>query len=165
VATADGHTYDMGNPKQRQACADSNMVHYTSQCSNMAHSIAAKLLVTVGMFTFQAVGKHGPNGLEPQGGDERYPFRPTVLLNATIASTGVGFVDVHVYPVGGGWAMGPDLASSELQPGRQAVEGGPALFMGETGAFRKFFASATQAAPYFYSLLHDSCDWGFTGAT
>ena len=154
----------MSSSAERQACADNNMLHYVAGVSEAIHAVVPDVLVTVGMFTFSAVGKAGPNGLRHVSGDNRYPFRPLVLLTAATAQSGLGFVDVHVYPVGGSWAMAPDLASSELLPNRTATKGGPALFMGETGAFTSFFASATAAAPYFATLLHDSCSWLFCGA-
>ena len=69
-------------------------------------------MVTVGVFTFNAVQKSGPNGLMLDGCnpaipppdpekhvDCRFPARPLKLVNA-----GLDYLDVHIYQADGSYA-------------------------------------------------------------
>ena len=103
------------------------------------------------MFTFQAVGKTGPNGLMPQGADPRFPVRPASLSKFSTAS----FLDVHVYPMGASsWTLSSDLATSEW--GDIDFERTPVM-MGEFGGFKAQFPSLESASLALLSVQAQSC--------
>ena len=79
VQTADGLRYSMANATERQQCADANSVNFVNVVSAAVRSVVQNILITVGVFTFGAVGKTGPNGLLPEGDDPRVPFRVASL--------------------------------------------------------------------------------------
>eukprot|EP00045_Choanoeca_perplexa_P005561 m.46954 g.46954 ORF g.46954 m.46954 type:complete len:324 (+) comp13185_c1_seq4:60-1031(+) len=62
VIGPDSKLYDMSNLQQRQALGDSWMQHWAETVAQAVHAVNENIPVTVGMFTFQAVGKTGPNG-------------------------------------------------------------------------------------------------------
>ena len=81
VRTADGGVYDMANATSRQACADGNSVFWATAAAAAVRAASPGVLVSVGVFTPQAVCKPGFTGVLPVPGcaDERYPQRPRAL--------------------------------------------------------------------------------------
>ena len=67
----------MTSPASRQQCADANGVHWANTVFEVVFQEHPGAAATVGMFTYQAVGKAGPNALEPvpATSDPRYPLR------------------------------------------------------------------------------------------
>ena len=64
ITTGDGGTYDMANATQRQLAADSNALHNIKASVAAARSVDPDVLVSCGLYTFQAVGhEKGPAGL------------------------------------------------------------------------------------------------------
>lgn len=100
VKTADGGAYDMSKPADRQRMADNNVLHFIKELRHTVDAAGfAKVLMTIGMFTYQAVGKTkaSATGLPVGPGDPRVPFS-SVLLSAGKAPV-LNFLDVHVYHV------------------------------------------------------------------
>ena len=169
VHTADGGAYDMGNATSRQACADGNAVSWAAAAAAAVRAASPQVLVAVGLFTPQAVCKPGFIGVLPVAGcgDDRYPLRPRALAQAAPAA--VDFIDLHVYPLGHvvasvsspDWSLDADLATAEWSEVNRTRA--PVL-MAETGAFKDFFASATDAAAELAELVHLACLRGFKGA-
>ena len=176
VRTADGNAYDMANATSRQACADGNAVFWASAAAAAVRAASPGVLVSVGLFTPQAVCKPGFTGIQPVPGcaDQRYPLRPAALAQAAPAA--LDFVDLHVYALGrvvgsraagapsaaaaANWSLGADLATAEW--GKIDRARAPVV-MGETGAFKDFFPSAADAGEELAQLAHAACLLGFQG--
>lgn len=171
VSPADGGSYAMASALQRQACADNGTVFWVAACVTALRAVDPDTTITTGMFTNQAVGKSGFDGLVPvpNNPDPRHPFRPSDLSGRS----GLDWLDVHVYPfglvvagdgrgseVGPTWSLGADLATSEwsaLNFTRTPVS------MCETGSFKQFYATAEDAAGQLAVLQQLSCGYNFTG--
>jgi hypothetical protein len=158
VTGADGIAYDMSNPVDRQQCLDANLVVWANSCASTIRAIDPQALVTDGMFTFNAVGQAGPNGIPANpSGDPRVPVRPLILRTYSTLS----FTDMHLYPSGPGYSVTADLASSELSPlSTPAVP----LVMGEFGAFKSFYPDLTMAAFAMGDHRAAAADAGVVGA-
>jgi hypothetical protein len=158
VTGADGIAYDMSNPVDRQQCFDANLVVWANACASTIRAIDPQALVTDGMFTFNAVGLSGPNGLPPStSGDPRVPVRPLVLRTYSTLS----FTDIHLYPSGSSYSVTADLASSELYP---LTTPAVPLVMGEFGAFKSAYPDLTQAAIAMGAHRAAAADAGVVGA-
>lgn len=167
VTPANGTTYDLTVDADRQQAADASAVEFMRRiAATVRESAEPKLMVTVGMFTYQAVGKAGPNGFQQfcsreAGGvpcqdtvDYRYPFR--LLSLAQWAN--LPFLDLHIYPFPSQFSLDDNLQSSEW-----AQVTGPVI-VGEYGAFRDAFANdVVQAAYGMRDLQVDTCLRGFDG--
>lgn len=158
VTTADGHTYSMLDAASRQQCADANGVNWANTVFSVIATEHPGAAATVGMFTYQAVNKDGPNGLPPvpSTSDPRYPLRPAVMSQFSTAS----FLDVHVYPLGSSFSLSSDLASSEWSSVNFTRT---PVFMGEFGAFKQFYPDTTSAALALRDLQVASCSQHFQG--
>jgi hypothetical protein len=134
---ADGVAYNMALPKDRQQAADANTNAWATglRAAIQAHLLPSTL-VTVGVFTFAAVQKAGPNGLLAAGCDPakppadpekhvdcRFPARPLWLAKA-----GLDFLDVHIYEAdGSAEALAANLDTEEwaqIPPSVPVVMGG-----------------------------------------
>lgn len=168
VSPASGGTYDMAVEADRQQAADASAVEFARRiAATVRESAEPKLMVTIGMFTYQAVGKAGPNGFqqfcsrEPGAGgvpcrenvDYRYPFR--LLSLAQWAN--LPFLDLHIYPFPSQFSLDDNLRSSEW-----AQVTGPVI-VGEFGAFRDAYEGIEQAAYGMRDLQVDTCLRGFDG--
>jgi hypothetical protein len=158
VVAPDGLTYRMDDRAQRQQAADASMVVYANQAVDAVHEVDPDMMVTVGMFTYRAVGK-SPDGFSRYcsgscPGEYRYPGRPSSLSHWSDLS----FLDIHIYPWNNGWTLEADLASSEWSWVR-----GP-IVMGEFGAYRLVWnGNVTTAAYGMRDLQVASCRHGFAG--
>ena len=130
VRAADGIEYNMAEPAQRQQAADANTNLWASKTRAAIRAHLPKTMVTVGVFTFNAVQKSGPNGLMLDGCnpaippadpekhvDCRFPARPLKLAHA-----GLDYLDVHIYQADGSYVYRTrspllDLVSSCLTRG------------------------------------------------
>jgi hypothetical protein len=152
VTTANGFTYNMGVPADRQQAADANMVHWATTVTNALRTVDADAMTTVGFFTYNAVGKPGPNGLLPLGTpgvtDNRFPGRPWSLTTFS----NVSFASIQIYPKGASYSLGTDLASIEW-----SATQGP-LMIGEFGALKNAFADTTVAAYAVRDIQVQSCN-------
>jgi hypothetical protein len=171
VRTATNATYDMADAASRQACADENAVFWASAAAAAVRAASPGLLVSVGLFTPQAVCKPGFTGILPVPGcaDGRYPLRPAALARAAPAA--LDFVDLHVYPFGhvvgardagaaANWSLGADLDSAEWG---QIDRARAPVVMAETGAFKDFYPTAANAGAELAQLAHAACLLGFQG--
>ena len=157
VTTADGATYDLAQPAQRDQCASSNIVHWANVLAGEIHSIDPRALVSASAFTFAAVGRAGPNGAPAYAGsgDPRYPMRPAIIRTYSDLS----FTDLHTYPSGGGYTLQADLDSSEFSSFDKTTK---PLYLGEYGAFRSIYSLA-QAVPLLVAHRDAAIQLGFRG--
>jgi hypothetical protein len=159
VTGPDGLTYDMARPADRQQAADASMVVYANAVVDAVHAVDPELLVTTGLFTYRAVGKT-VDGFATHCAKDcddlryRYPGRPASLATWSRLS----FLDIHLYPDGGGYTVAADLASSEW-----AWVKGTAI-VGEYGAFKDVYGGDIVTAAYaMRDLQVTTCQDGFAG--
>jgi len=160
IKCADGKTYAMSDATQRQNAQDNNVNLWVNQLRRAWRSIFKKSLVTVGVFSFQAVHKTGPNGLMCTGKDCRFPGRPYWLSRSEL-----DFLDVHIYQKDGSLqALDPNLDSMEWS----GLDKSKPIIMGEFGCLgglkgNGWYDSARQCAPHVKDLQMSSCSRGFSG--
>jgi hypothetical protein len=157
VATADGNTYSLADPVQREAAADNNMVWFANLLTDAIKARDPGAMTTIGAFTYQAVGKPGPAGLPipGPGEDQRFAIRISVLA----AESRLDFIDLHAYPLGAGYTMAADLASSEWP----AIPYSCPVLMGEFGAFEMFYPDINAAAGLMRDHQIEGWNRGFAG--
>lgn len=140
VRTADGLTYDMAIPTQRQQAADANVVYWANSATALIREIDPQAMVAASVFTYAAVGRSGVNGLLPDSNpDKRYPARPISLR----LYSALDYTDIHAYPMGSSYSLSIDLNSSEFSSMNKMTK---PLLMGEFGAFKSKYPMLTGAA-------------------
>jgi hypothetical protein len=160
VATADGKTYDMADPNQRQQCMDNNIINWANQMVDAVKAVDPNAMVSASVFTYQIVGKEGPCGVLPLGGrDTRFPARPLTFIN----STKLSYIDVHTYSTVfvTDYSLKADLESSEYSKWDKAAK---PLLMGEFGAFKEKYKTVEEAAVGMAAHRREAFDLGFSGA-
>lgn len=157
VATADGRSYDMGDPDARQRCMDSNASNWAKRVAAAVRAEDPDALVSASFFTYGAVNKRGPNGLMPvPGADGRYPARPSVLQHANALS----YFDVHVYPRGSSYSLQEDLGTLEFP--RWDLRAYPAL-IGELGISTRRYPEVGSAVRALTSAQREASALGIDG--
>ncbi|MGW6282282.1 hypothetical protein [Kribbella sp. NPDC055071] len=159
VATADGLSYDMGDPAQRQQAQDANFVHYAITMANAVKEADPQALTTMGAFTYAAVGKPGPQGLpthcstdcNPQV-DYRYPVR----LASLTTWAKLPYVDLHLYTTPAGLQQQLNSIEWDLIKGPVVV--------GEYGAYKPDYDNDVIKAAYgMRDVQRATCAKGMTG--
>jgi len=160
VRTMDGLTYDMASKQDRQQAQDANFVAYASLMVDAIRQVDPQALVTMGTFTYGAVGKPKPAGLPSGSTDPRFPVRPLTLMRYSRLS----FLDLHLYPVNqpglnSPYTLDRDLSTVEWSQGIR----GPVI-VGEYGAFRWMYGDDIIAAAYgMRDLQVATCRKGMSG--
>lgn len=164
VTTQDGRTYDMADPVQRQESADANFVAYANRMVDAVKSVDPRALVTMGMFTFGAVHRPGPQGMPDYcqsncQGEYRYPVRPRSLSD----SSRLDFLDIHIYPSHKPGVNDPYTLARNLQTIEWQHVSGVAV-IGEYGAHKPFYGNNITAAAYgMRDMQVETCRAGFSG--
>ncbi len=158
VATADGVSYDMAVPAQRQQAADANIVLWANSAAASIRQVDSQAMVAASVFTHAAVGRTGANGLLPDSNpDKRYPARPLILrLYSTI-----DYTDIHTYPLGSNYTFSNDLNSSEFASMNKASR---PFLMGEFGAFKSKYPTLNAAAIGMRAHRDAAYAMGFAGS-
>ena len=164
---ADGVSYDLGSPTDRQQAADANTNLWARRARAAIRAHLPSTLVTAGVFTFNAVHKTGPNGLIlaacdasaprpiPKTVDCRFPARPYWL-----AQSGLDYLDVHIYMKDGSpAALDANLVTEEWDK----VPANLPVMMGEFGCNWNWYENATACMPHVRDLQISTCARGFTG--
>ena len=138
VHTANGRTYDLAIPEDRQRMMDENLVYWIDEMRAAIREIDPTALVTI---SFPAV-IGGPRLVRPQ---------------VAIEDSTADFVDLHMYL---GLGAGLDYYLRSF-----GVEGDTAkpLLLGEFGAHRRGFPSAEAAAQALRDWHVSTCALGFDG--
>jgi endo-1,4-beta-mannosidase len=152
-------TYDMSSAASRQACADDNLILALSTWSDAIKRIDSDALVSVGIFSYAAVGKAGManNGLLPIGTkDVRWPGRMKEVVSVT------DFGSLHMYIQSTGTTVAEHMESQEwsLIPNKHMKP----FMSGEFGAHRDAYRDGKAAAAALYGWRKDMLDAGFAGA-
>ena len=143
VSTANGKTYDMASEEDRQHMLDENLVLWIDQIRAAILELDPTALVTVGFF--------------PPDSPNPWPSAPRFIRTyAAIWESSVDFLDLHPYP--GGYSLGDLVENFEME----GLVLKPVI-MGEFGASRSTYASASDTARALHDWQVDSCHYGFDG--
>ena len=99
VTLGDGVKYDMHSAKDRQQAADANTNRWATRARDQIRQHLPTTLVTVGVFTFRAVQKDGPNGLALDGCNSA-AGTGTGAMRASSAAVDCRFPARPFWPVG-----------------------------------------------------------------
>jgi hypothetical protein len=145
VTTANGTTYDMANASDRKRMIDDGFVFLIDQVREAIRKVDPTALVTMGFF-------HDTEPNPSRAGDNRL-----VRTRAVIEHSTADFVDIHPYP-------GTELTFPQFMQ-NYGIDGPTAkpIIMGEFGAFKFAYSSASEAANGLISWQRQSCAYGIDG--
>jgi hypothetical protein len=145
VTTANGSTYDMASGSDRKRIIDDGFVFLIDQVRAAIRKVDPTALVTMGFFHDTE-----PNPARP--GDNRL-----VRTRAVIEHSTADFVDIHPYPA-------TDLTFPQFMQ-NYGIDGPTAkpIIMGEFGAFKFAYPSASEAATGLTFWQRQSCAYGIDG--
>ena len=145
VTTANGSTYDMSSPEDRQRMMEEGWLYWIEQMRNAIQALDPTALVTMGFFVQQE-----PNPVRT--GDTRL-----VYLDRVLHESQLDFIDFHAYP-------GYDLSIQGHAENFAMTDNEEKLIlMGEFGADKSIYTTADRAASAMQAWQVDSCDYGFDG--
>jgi len=159
VTPANGRTYDLSSREDLQRMADDHAVLWADACVDAVRKVDPDAMVTVGVFTFGAVGRAGPGQVRPSDAkDKRIPLRPLALARSKLS-----FLDIHFYPFSPS-TLDRDLRNIEFDELKAAcAKRDIPLVMGEFGAFKSAFATIPEAADGMVRHLRRVMGLGFSG--
>lgn len=160
LTSLDGVTYDMSKPATRQQAADANLVVYSARMKQAIASVDPQGLLTLGFFTNNAVGKTAFNGAATYCSTDctsTTNYRLPGRASAVSAYGKADFIDMHVYPSSATYSLKNDLTSSEYHLFKKPY------ILGEFGALKSVYPTATSAATGMKNLQTASCSLGAKG--
>jgi hypothetical protein len=154
------NNYDLSSDLGLQSLLDDVAVSWCNASVQAVKEIDPEALVSVSLFTYNAVGRCGPGKARSEAsGDQRVPARPLAL-----AGSKLDYLDIHFYP----------HQSDTLQRDRAGIEwdrlskackdAGKPIIMGEFGAFKAGFENPESAAKVVVQHLDQVLDMGCQGA-
>jgi hypothetical protein len=154
-----GRSYDLRDGNDLQALADEAVVRWADACVEAVRRVDPRVMVSVNVFTFRAVGRSGPGALRrDKSPDRRFPARPLALARSKI-----DYLDIHFYPFADD-TLAADLRSIEFDRLAKACrQAGKPLIMGEFGAFKKAWPTLPAAAEAMTKHLRAVQARGFAG--
>ncbi len=145
VSTANGKSYDMASAADRQTMMDEGAVYWLNSTRAEILKADPTALVSAGFFWPQA-----PN--PARIGDPRFIETAPILRGANL-----DFFDLHPYP---GWELTfPQYVENFGMAGIQEKP----IILGEFGASRSSYRSASSAAKALQDWQIQSCEYGFDG--
>lgn len=145
VVTANGKSYDMSKPADKQRMLDENLVFWIDAMRDSILEVDSMALVSVGFFHPQV-----PN--RSRIGDPRI-----AVTEPAIWQSHADFIDLHAYP---GFEL--NLRQYVENFGIREMQVKP-IIMGEFGGEVKRFASIEAATKSFMDWQVESCKYGFDG--
>lgn len=145
VKTADGKTYDMSKPADKDAMVEANLVYWIDEMRAAILEADPTGLVSVGFFQPQ---KPNPTRV----GDPRLAVTEPAIWQST-----ADFIDLHAYP-----GFGLNLKQYVENYGLNGMQAKP-IIMGEFGGEISRFSSIQAAAQTFIDWQVESCKYGFDG--
>jgi F5/8 type C domain/Cellulase (glycosyl hydrolase family 5) len=145
VTTANGKSYDMSKPADKERMLDENLVYWIDSMRTSIQQVDPLALVSVGFFHPQL-----PN--RSRIGDPRI-----AVTEPAIWQSQADFIDLHAYP---GFEL--NLRQYVENFGVKDMQTKPIL-MGEFGGEVKRFASIDSATQRFVDWQVESCKYGFDG--
>jgi endo-1,4-beta-mannosidase len=145
VTAANGQTYDMANAGDHKRIIDDGFVFLIDEVRAAIREVDPTALVTMGFF-------HDTEPNPARRGDNRL-----VRTRAVIERSTADFVDIHPYP-------DDELTFPQFMQ-NYGIDGPVAkpIVMGEVGASKRAYASASQAAEALVSWQKQSCAYGIDG--
>ncbi|MBN1977946.1 MAG: hypothetical protein JW918_11145 [Anaerolineae bacterium] len=144
VTTANGESYDLSDPAQKQQMAVDAMIYYVGQVREVILSYDPSALITMGFFA--------PDYPNPfREGDWRYVETAPLLETAAL-----DFFDFHAYP------GDRSLQENAENYGMIGFDTKP-IVLGEVGAFIDRYPSEESAARAIQEWVAESCEYGFDG--
>ena len=131
VTIGDGRVYTL--PGQRQALADDAAVYCIDTLAEAVRAAHPAAPIWVGVFTYNAVGKPGPDDfrIDSAAWKNRLPFRPLAILRSQ-----ANVLDLHFYCTNESDLLN-DLKSIEFKRVQsEARTRGVVMMVGEFGAFK-----------------------------
>jgi hypothetical protein len=145
VTPANGQSYDLADPNQKQTLAVDGLRYYIEQLRQTILTYDPTALVTMGFFA--------PDAPNPwREGDERMVITAPLLEDSSL-----DFFDFHAYP-----GSGLDLAQLAQNFGMDNHLTKPVL-MGQVGAYTWTYPQALAGAIAIQDWIAASCDQGFSG--
>jgi hypothetical protein len=156
VTPFNGVTYDMSDPGDRQQSADASLAEYSIRVERALSAVDPDALLAIGFFSYQAVGKQGPDGFAVHcesncpARDYRYPGRAGILSYWGA----VDLLDVHMYAHHGA----PVLDALEMRYRKDPY------IIGEFGALKSHYGNDIIRAAYaMRDLQKEGCALGAKG--
>jgi hypothetical protein len=145
VTAANGQTYDMANAGDHKRIIDEGFVFLIDEVRAAIRDVDPTALVTMGFF-------HDTEPNPARRGDNRL-----VRTRAVIEQSSADFVDIHPYP-------DDELTFPQFMQ-NYGIDGPVAkpIIMGEFGASKRAYGSASQAAEALVSWQQQSCAYGIDG--
>jgi hypothetical protein len=145
VTTADGKAYDMASADDRDRMLQENLVLWIDKVRAAILRVDPTALVTVGFFVPQQ-----PN--PARVGDSRLAITAPAIWESQ-----ADFIDLHPYP---GFGFPLDQYAENF--GMEGMRAKP-IIMGEFGAPRSSYPSASSAGRALRAWQVESCNYGFDG--
>ena len=157
--TINGVSYDMSNMTDRQQMMNASAVQWFLTVRNAIKAVDPQILVSASVFPPYPIGRVGFDGADwhdtafpyPWSDKTRMPVDPMPLLVFGQAD----YLDIHNY-----WDLDADLSSVGLS--KQTILSKP-IIIGEYGALRSSYSTASSAGTAMNSYMQSSCSYGFTG--
>lgn len=147
IATANGATYDMSNPTDKQQMMDANLVNWINSVRAAILQIDSAALVAPGFFSPLAV--QGP-------ADPRVIRTYWAIADSSSGGSSADYIDLHAYP--GLFDTSQEMASFEIGSHQKP------LLLGEFGAFKTVYTNTTSAAYALRDYQVLTCTrYGFVG--
>jgi F5/8 type C domain len=144
VTPANGKTYDLTKPFQKQALAEDGVRYYIDQVRQAILAYDSSALITMGFFA--------PDSPYPwREGDNRYVETAGLLIDSDL-----DFYDLHAYP-----GAGLSMAEIAQNFGLTSRVNKPVM-MGEVGAYTWTYPDIPQAAIAVQDWIAASCPYRFS---
>ncbi|MHB1458400.1 MAG: glycoside hydrolase 5 family protein [Armatimonadota bacterium] len=135
-----GKDYLLSSDEQIQSLMDDIIIQWANIFADAIHRADKEALVSIGVFTFHAIGRGGPGSLsKDHTQDTRIPARPMALVRSKL-----DYIDIHLYAwktetVGIADNLAQDLASVEWDKLTVAArKAGKPIMAGEVGIFANY---------------------------
>ncbi|CAF2638727.1 unnamed protein product [Rotaria sp. Silwood2] len=150
IVSFGGVSYNMSQGNDRQQLVDIASNIWLNTVATAIKSIAPTILVSASLFSPNAVGHDGFDGVQtrPPNEDDRYPLRPASLINSL-----ADYIDLHVYASEN---MRAEFEGAALIPVKP-------ILLGETGAFKDNHPNVSTAAIAIQNVMNESLNYGFVG--
>jgi hypothetical protein len=144
VTTANGRSYDLADPGQRELMLADGLAYFTQRVTSAIKAVEPTALVSMGF-----IAPTAPHSWRP--GDTRYALPLTALDR-----TALDFLDLHSYP---GWDLPLDLYAQNFGLGRSRKP----IVIGEIGAYQFAYRNIAEAAAGLQTWQAASCAYGVDG--
>jgi hypothetical protein len=144
VTTANGQSYDLADPAQREQMLADGLAYFTQRVASAIKAVDRTALVSMGF-----IAPTAPNRWRL--GDTRYALPLTALDR-----TALDFLDLHSYP---GWDLPLDQYAQNFGLGRSRKP----IVIGELGAYQFNYRNVAEAAVGLQTWQAASCAYGVDG--